>query len=127
MIESELARKTLREEMEALGDLRSHIQNLDRICSIREEKFLQRMIGGRELKRLREIIQLYRSTCSAYEPAWDNFQEIQERAQFWYHIGRLRVVCQLWKLRRAQGLCCAMALGSLQALEVLTPGFLDVL
>ena len=127
MIDSELAGKTLREELEALGDLRSHIQNLERICSTREEKFLQKMIRGPDLKRLPEIIQLYRSTCSACEPAWDNFQEIRERALFWYHIGRLRMVCQLWKLQRAQRLCCAMALDSLQALEVLTPGFLDVL
>ena len=127
MMESELAGKTLREELEALGDLRSHIQNLERICSNREEDFLQKMIRGPDLKRLPEIIQLYRSTCSAYEPAWDNFQEIRDRALFWYHIGRLRMVCQLWKLHRAQRLCCTMALDSLQALEVLTPGFLDVL
>jgi hypothetical protein len=127
MIESELAGRTLREELEALGDLRSHIQNLERICSNREEKLLQEIVQGPELKRWPEIIQLYRSTCSSCEPAWDNFQEIRDRALFWYHIGRLRMACQLWKLPRAPRLCCAMALDSLQALEVLTPGFLDVL
>jgi hypothetical protein len=126
MMESELSGKTLREELEALGDLRSHIQYLHRICRGREENLLKKMVEGPDLN-VHKIIQLYRATCSSSEPEWDNFQEVRERALFWYHIGRLRLACELWRLRRTPRLCCAMALSSLQALEVLTPGFLDAL
>lgn len=127
MIGSELSAKTLREDVEALDDFRSHIQNLHRICRNREEILLQKMVQGSELKRLHQIIQLYRSACSSCEPEWDNFQEVRDRALFWFHIGRLRLACELWRLRRAHRLCCAMALDSLRALEMLTPGVLDVL
>jgi hypothetical protein len=127
MIESELSGKTLREELEALDDLRFHIQNLHRICRKREENLLEKMVEGPDLKRLHKISQLYRATCSSAEPEWDNFQEVRDRALFWYHMGRLRLACELWRLRRTPRLCCSMALSSLQALEVLTPGFLDAL
>ena len=126
MMESELSGKTLRDELEALDDLRSHIQNLHRICRDREENLLKRMVEGPDLK-VHKIIQLYRATCSSSEPEWDNFQEVRDRALFWYHMGRLRLACELWRLRRTPRLCCSMALSSLQALEVLTPGFLDAL
>jgi hypothetical protein len=126
MLELELSGKTLREDVEALGDLRSHIQYLLGICRNREEILLQKMVQGSDLKRVHQITQLYRSTCSASEPEWDNLQEIRDRALFWFHIGRLRVACGLWQLRRTPRLC-SMALESLQALDVLTPGFLDAL
>jgi hypothetical protein len=126
MKESELSGKTLREELEAVDDLRFHIQNLHRICRNREENLLEKMEGP-DLKRLHKISQLYRATCSSSEPEWDNFQEVRDRALFWYHMGRLRLACELWRLRRTPRLCCSMALSSLQALEVLTPGFLDAL
>jgi hypothetical protein len=127
MIESELSGKTLREGLEALDDFRSHIQNLHRICRGREEKLLEKIMEGSYLKGLHKITQLYRATCSSSEPEWDNFQEVRDRALFWYHIGRLRLACELWRLRRTPRLCCSMALSSLQALEVLTPGLLDAL
>ena len=127
MIESELSGKTLREELEALDDFRSHIQYLHRICRDREQKLLEKIMDGSYLKDLHKIIQLYRATCSSSEPEWDNFEEVRDRALFWYHIGRLRLACELWRLRRTPRLCCSMALSSLQALEVLTPGFLDAL
>ncbi|HTR37362.1 MAG TPA: hypothetical protein VMH80_15760 [Bryobacteraceae bacterium] len=127
MIESELRRKTLREEVEALSELRSHIQDLHRICQNREEILLQKMVQGPDLKRLRQLIQLYRASCSSCEPAWDNLQEIRDRALFWFHIGRLRFACELWRLRRMPRLCCSMAVHSLEALNLLTPGVLDVL
>jgi len=126
MIESELSGKTLREDVEALSDLRSHIQNLHRICREHEEILLQKMVEGSELKRADKLTQIYRSTCSSCEPAWDNFQEIRDRACFWFHIGRLRLACALWRLRRTPRLC-SMAFHSLEALDVLTPGFLDAL
>jgi hypothetical protein len=127
MIELELSGKTLREDVEALGDLRSHIQNLHRICRDHEEILLQKMVEGSELKRLHQITQLYRATCSSCEPAWDNFHEVRDRSLFWFHIGRLRLACALWRLRRAPRLCCSMAMDSLNALDLLTPGFLDAL
>lgn len=127
MIESELRRNTLREEVEALGELRSHIQDLHRICQNREEILLQKMVQGPDLKRLHQLIQLYRASCSSCEPAWDNLQEIRDRALFWFHIGRLRFACELWRLRRMPRLCCSMAVNSLEALNLLTPGVLDVL
>ena len=127
MIESESSGKTLRDELEALDDLRSHIQNLHRICRGREENLLEKMVEGPDSRRLHKIIQLYRATCSSSEPEWNNFQEVWDRALFWYHVGRLRLACELWRLRRTPRLCCSMALSSLQALEVLTPGFLDAL
>lgn len=127
MIESELRRKTLREEVAALSELRSHIQDLHRICQNREEILLQEMVQGPDLKRLRQLIQLYRASCSSCEPAWDNLQEIRDRALFWFHIGRLRFACELWRLRRMPRLCCSMAVHSLEALNLLTPGVLDVL
>jgi len=127
MIGSELSGKTLREELEALDDFRFHIQNLHRICRDREENLLEKMMEGSDLKGLHKISELYRATCSSSEPEWDNFQEVRDRALFWYHMGRLRVACELWRLRRTPRLCCSMALSSLQALEVLTPGFLDAL
>ena len=127
MIESELFGKTLREDVEALGDLRSHIENLHRICREHEEILLQKIVQGSELKRLHQITQLYRSTCSSCEPEWDDFHEIRDRAYFWFHIGRLHFACALWRLRRTPRLCSSMAFHSLQALDVLTPGFLDAL
>jgi hypothetical protein len=127
MMEPELSEKTLREEVETLADLRSHIQHLHRICQDHEEILLQKMVQGSDLKRLHQITQLYRSTCSSCEPPWDNFHEIRDRSLFWFHVGRLRFACTLWRLRRTPRLCCSMALHSLEALDVLTPGFLDVL
>jgi len=127
MMESELSGKTLREELEALDDLRSHIEDLHRICRNREEILLQKMVAGPDLMRLHKIIQLYRASCSACEPEWDNFQEVRDRAFFWYHMGRLRLACELWRLRRTPRLSCSLMLSSLQALEVLTPGLLDAL
>ena len=127
MIETELSGKTLREDMEALSDLRSHIRNLQRICRDHEEILLQKMVQGPGLRDLHQVTQLYRSACSSCEPAWDNLHEIRDRGLFWFHIGRLRFACELWRLRRTPDLCCSMALDSLQALDVLTPGFLDVL
>jgi hypothetical protein len=127
MIESELSGKTLREKLEELDDFHSHIQNLRRIYRNREETLLETMLEGPDLKRLHKIIQLYRATCSSSEPEWDNFHEVRDRALFWYHIGRLRLARELWRLGRTPRLCCSMALSSLQALEVLTPGFLDAL
>ena len=126
MMELELPGKTLREELETLGDLRSHIQYLHRICRGREEIVLQKMMHGSDLRRLHQITQVYRYTCSSCEPEWDNFQEIRDRALFWFHIGRLHLACMLWRLRRTPRLC-SMALQSLQALDVLTPGLLDAL
>jgi len=127
MTGSEASRKTLREEVEALGDLRSHIENLHQICQGYEQQLLQKMVEDPGLNWLHQITQLYRSACSACEPPWDNFQEIRDRSLFWFHIGRLRVACELWRLRRMPRLCSSMALHSLQALDVLTPGVLDVL
>ena len=127
MMETELSERTLREDVETLGDLRSHIENLRRICRANEEILLQKMVQGSELKRLHQITQLYRSTCSSAEPAWDNFHEIRDRALFWFHVGRLRLACELWRFRRMPRLCCSMAMDSLQALDLLTPGVLDVL
>jgi len=127
MIESELSGKTLHEELEELYDFRSHIQNLTRICRNREENLLEKMVEGPDSKRWHKVVQLYRATCSSSEPEWDNFQEVRDRAVFWYHMGRLGLACELWRLGRTPRLCCSMALSSLQALEVLTPGFLDAL
>src|SRR5271166_4375727 len=115
MIESELSGKTLREDVEAVSDLRSHIQNLQDICREHEEILLQQMVRGSELRHSHQITQLYRSTCSSCEPAWDNFHEIRDRACFWFHIGRLRFACALWRLRRTPRLCCSMAFDSLKA------------
>ena len=97
MIELELSGKSLREELEALDDFRSHIQTLHRICRGRERNLLEKMVGGPDLKRLHKFVQLYRATCSASEPEWDNFQEVRDRALFWYHMGRLRLACELWR------------------------------
>jgi hypothetical protein len=127
MIESELSGKTLLEELEALDDFHSHIQNLDRLCRDREENLLETMLEGSNLERWHKIARLYRATCSSSEPEWDDFQEIRDRALFWYHMGRWRLACELWRFGRTPHLCCSMALSSLQALEVLTPGFLDAL
>lgn len=127
MTESDLSRKTLREDVEALRDLYSHIQNLNRICRSHEAILLQKIVQGTDLKRLSQIIQVYRSTCSSCEPPWENLHEIRDRALFWFHVGRLRLACVLWRLWRTPRLCCSMALHSLQALEVLTPGVLDAL
>ena len=127
MTESDLSGKTLREDVEALCDLYSHIQNLHRICRSHEEILLQKMVEGTDLKHLSQIIQLYRSTCSSCEPPWENLHEIRDRALFWFHVARLRLACELWRLWRTPRLCCSMALHSLQALEVLTPGVLDAL
>lgn len=127
MMESELSRKTLREDVEALGELRSHIQALQQICQSREEILLEKMLQGPDWKRLRQLIRLYRASCSSCEPPWDNLQEIRDRALFWFHIGRLRFACEMWRLRRMPRLCCSMAVRSLEALNLLTPGVLDVL
>lgn len=123
----ELSVNTLRDDVEAIGDLSSHIRNLNRICRQREEILLQKMAQGADVKRLRHVIQIYRSTCSSCEPAWDNFQEIRDRALFWFNIARLGLACSLWRLNRTPFLCRSMAMRSLQALEILTPGVLDAL
>jgi len=127
LIGSEATGKTLREDLHALGDLYSQIEDLKGICRGQEEILLQRMVQGDGLERLDRITQAYRSACSSLETPWDNLHEIRERACFWFHIGRLRLACALWRLRRMPRLCRSLAVHSLSALEVLTPGVLDVM
>lgn len=120
------AEKTLRDDLRALGGLYCQIENLKETCRGQEEMLLQRMVQDYGLQRLDRITEAYRSVCSSREPPWDNFHEIRERAYFWFHIGRLRLACTLWRVNRAPHLCCSLAIRSLNALEVLTPGVLDV-
>jgi hypothetical protein len=127
LIGSEPSAKTVRADLQALADLYSQIENLKGICRGQEEILLQRMVQGDGLERLDRITQAYRSACSAQEPPWDNLHEIRERACFWFHIGRLRLACALWRLRRTPRLCCSLVIHSLNALEALTPGVLDVM
>lgn len=127
LVGSDPTAKTLREDLQALADLYSQIENLKGICRGQEEILLQRMLQGDGLERLDRITQAYRSACSSREPPWDNLHEIRERACFWFHIGRLRLACALWRLRRTPRLCCSLVIHSLNALEVLTPGVLDVM
>ena len=124
---AETSAKTLREGLHALGGLYSQIENLKGICRGQEEILLQRIVQGSGLELLDQITQAYCSACSSREPPWDNFQEVRERACFWFHIGRLRLACALWRLGRTPRLCCALAIRSLNALETLTPSILDVM
>jgi Putative zinc-finger len=124
---SEPTGKTLREDLQELADLYSQIENLKGICRGQEEILLRRMMQGDGLERLDRITQAYRSACSSREPPWDNLHEIRERACFWFHIGRIRLACALWRLGRTPRLCCSLVIHSLNALEVLTPGVLEVM
>lgn len=117
--------KTLRADLRALGDLYSQIENLKGICREREEILLETMVQSSGTDSLGRIIEAYRSACSSREPPWDNYKEIRERACFWFHIGRLRLACTLWRLRAMPRLCCSLALQSLKAIEALTPGVLE--
>lgn len=128
-INRDAAEKNLRDNLEALGDLRSHIENLRKICQAQEETLFQEALLKTELEptRIDDIVALYRASNTVRDDQVSYWPRLREKTLFAFHIARLRLACMLNRIDAVPRLSCTLALQSLRGLNALAPGLLDVL
>lgn len=119
----------LRQDLELLGEMRSHIANLETIYDRQEQEILRKAAGDRvaDRKSISQIVSQYKTVCAVRDLEISIPDLFNENLRFWFHVTRLRLA---WFLRVSNILPDfrhALAGRSVLALAVLSPRLLDVL
>jgi hypothetical protein len=119
----------LRQDLELLGEMRSHIANLETIYDRQEQEILRKAAGDRvaDRKSISQIVSQYKAVCAVRDLEISVPDLFNENLRFWFHVTRLRLA---WFLRVSNVLPDfrhALAGRSVLALAVLSPRLLDVL
>lgn len=119
----------LRQDLELLGEMRSHIANLATIYERREQELLRKSVADRVPDRINisSIVEHYRAVCIVQDLEISVSDVLYERSQFWFHIGRLRLAWFLRATNILPGFGRELAARSLIALSLLSPRLLEVL
>jgi hypothetical protein len=118
----------LRQDLELLGEMRSHIANLATIYDRQEQKLL-RKAGDQVANRtcICQIVNHYKAVCAVRDLEISMADLFGEKLRFWFHIARLRLA---WFLRTTDILPDfrrELVARSVLALSVLSPRLLEVL
>ena len=120
----------LRQDLELLGEMRSHIANLETIYDRQEQEILRKAAGDRvaDRKSISQIVSQYKAVCAVRDLEISVPDLFNENLRFWFHVTRLRLA---WFLRVSNRFLPdfrhALAGRSVLALAVLSPRLLDVL
>ena len=118
----------LRQDLELLGEMRSHIANLATIYDRREQELL-RKAGDQVTNKtsIRQIISQYKAVCAVRDLEMSLPDLFDENLRFWFHITRLRVAWFLRTINILPDFRRGLVARSVLALSVLSPRLLDVL
>ena len=119
----------LRQDLELLGEMRSHIANLETIYSRQEQELLRKsagdQVGNREY--ICRIISHYKAVCAVSDLEISVPDLFDEKVRFWFHITRLRLAWFLRTINVMPDFRDGLVARSVVALSVLSPRLLDVL
>ena len=119
----------LRQDLELLGEMRSHIANLATIYSRREQELLRKAAGDQVANRdyISQIVGQYKAVCAVRDLEISVPDLFGEKVRFWFHITRLRFACFLRAINILPDFRHGLVARSVIALSVLSPRLLDVL
>jgi len=122
------ASQRLRQDLELLGEMRSHIANLATIYDRREQELLLK--AGDEVTNwtcICQIVSQYKAVCAVRDLEMSLPDLFDENLRFWFHITRLRVAWFLRTINILPDFRRGLVARSVLALSVLSPRLLDVL
>ncbi len=119
----------LRQDLELLGEMRSHIANLATIYSRQEQELLRKAAGDEVANReyISQIVRHYKAVCDVRDLEISVSDLFDEKLRFWFHITRLRLACLLRERNILSDFRQILAARSVIALSTLSPRLLDVL
>jgi len=119
----------LRQDLELLGEMRSHIANLAAIYDRQEQEILRKAAGDRaaDWKSICQIVDHYKTVCAVRDLEISVPDLFHEKLRFWFHITRLRLACLLRAINILPDFRHALVARSVLALSVLSPRLMDVL
>jgi hypothetical protein len=119
----------LRQDLELLGEMRSHIANLATIYSRQEQEILRKAAGDRvaDWNSICQIVNHYRAVCAVRDLEISVADLFNEKLRFWFHITRLRFAWFLRAINILPDFRHALVARSVIALSTLSPRLLEVL
>ena len=119
----------LRQDLELLGEMRSHIANLATIYDRQEQEILRKAAGDRvaDWEFICQIVKHYKAVCAVRDLEISVPDLFGEKLRFWFHITRLRLAYWLRAIHILPEFRHALAARSVIALSVLSPRLMDVL
>jgi hypothetical protein len=119
----------LRQDLELLGEMRSHIANLATLYDRQEQEILRKAAVDRvaDWNSICQIVTQYKAVCAVRDLEISVPDLFNEKLRFWFHITRLRLASFLRAINILPDFRHGLVARSVLALSVLSPRLLEVL